>query len=137
MTEFELIIPGKPQPKRRARTFRNKKTGKICTNTPEETVRYENLIMWYFAQKYPRFKPLETAVKVNVVAVFKIPKKKKDKQFPLTDIDNIVKTVLDALNKLAYQDDRQVTEIEAKKRWINGEEMERIEVKISEIGDDV
>ena len=33
------------------------------------------------------------------------------------DIDNIVKVVLDALNKLAFIDDNRVTKIEVEKRY--------------------
>ena len=35
----------------------------------------------------------------------------------LEDIDNIVKVVLDGLNKVAYEDDKQVIEVKALKFW--------------------
>ena len=43
------------------------------------------------------------------------------------DIDNIIKIVLDALNKMAFRDDSQVTKIEVEK--IYGP-VEKIKVKI-------
>ena len=48
------------------------------------------------------------------------------------DVDNIIKVVLDALNKVAYQDDTQVVEVIAIKRWSNES---RLKVIIEEIGE--
>jgi crossover junction endodeoxyribonuclease RusA len=36
-----------------------------------------------------------------------------------SDLDNIIKPILDALNGLVYIDDKQITDIQAKKRAIN------------------
>ena len=48
------------------------------------------------------------------------------------DADNIVKVVLDALNKVAYRDDAQVVELVAIKRWSN---TSKLKVVIEEIGE--
>ena len=132
--EFEVIgdIKGKARP--RVNTYTCK------AYTPENTKDYEMLIKQYFKLKYPRFVPLENRVAVNIVAQFKIPKTvtKKDKGLieegllsptKKPDIDNIVKIVLDALNKMAFKDDNQITKLEVEK--IYGQE-EKIIVKIEE-----
>ena len=41
------------------------------------------------------------------------------------DIDNIVKIILDALNKIAFKDDNQITKIEVEKRYSKEERRNR------------
>ena len=57
----------------------------------------------------------------------------EDKYWCITkpDTDNVVKLVLDALNKTAYDDDNQVVKITAFKKWTLDDE--RIEFIIQEI----
>lgn len=132
--EFEVIgdIKGKARP--RMNTY----TGKAYT--PTNTKDYEELIKQYFKIKYPRYIPFENRVSVKIVAQFKIPKTatKKEKELiaegklsptKKPDIDNIIKIVLDALNKMAFKDDNQITKLEVEKHY--GEE-EKIFVKIEE-----
>lgn len=132
--EFEVIgdIKGKARP--RVNTYTCK------AYTPENTKDYEMLIKQYFKLKYPRYVPLENRVSVKIVAQFKVPKTatKKDRALieegklsptKKPDIDNIVKIILDALNKMAFKDDNQITKIEVEK--IYGE-VEKIIVKIDE-----
>ena len=132
--EFEVVgdIKGKARP--RVNTYTCK------AYTPENTKDYEMLIKQYFKIKYPRYVPLENRVSVKIIAQFKIPKTatKKDKALieegklsptKKPDIDNITKIVLDALNKMAFKDDNQITKIEVEK--IYGEE-EKIFVSINE-----
>lgn len=133
--EFEVIgdIKGKERP--RINTY-------TCTAyTPNNTKDYENLIKQYFKIKYPRYVPLENRVSVKIMAYFKIPKSttKKDKALieegklsptKKPDIDNIVKIILDALNKMAFKDDNQITKLEIEKFYTEDEE--KVIIKIEE-----
>ena len=132
--EFEVIgdIKGKARP--RVNTYTCK------AYTPENTKDYEMLIKQYFKLKYPRFVPLENRVAVKIVAQFKIPKTvtKKDKALieegflsptKKPDIDNIVKIVLDALNKMAFKDDNQITKLCVEKVY---SEEEKVSIVIEE-----
>ena len=134
MYEFEVIgeIKGKARP--RVNTY-------TCqVYTPNSTKDYENLIKQYFQIKYPRYIPLENRVSVTINAYFKIPKAttKKDKALieegklsptKKPDIDNVVKIVLDALNKMAFKDDNQITKLQVEKFY--GQE-EKIYIKVEE-----
>lgn len=133
---YEIEVPGKITGKARPRV--NTYTG--VAYTPTKTKDYENLVEQYFWLKYPRSKPLEGRINVKIVAHFPLPKQasKKDKEQMLLgniaptkkpDIDNIVKIILDALNKIAFADDNQITKMEVEK--IYGEE-EKVYVKIEE-----
>lgn len=126
---------GKIQAKQRPRF-----NGKFAY-TPKETVSYENWIKTCYLQKYANEKPIDTAVKVIINAFFEIPKstsKKKKVQMMENEIlptikpdtDNIAKIVLDALNGLAFDDDKQVVDLQVKK-WYNEEPS--VTVYISEI----
>lgn len=121
---YEFEVPGKVIGKGRPRL--NTYTGIVYT--PTKTKDYETLIEQYFLLKYPKFKILEGRIKVNIVAYFSIPKtinktnKKKmldDNISPTKkpDIDNIVKAVLDSMNKFAFKDDNQITSLEVEKKY--------------------
>lgn len=121
---YEFEVPGKVIGKGRPRL--NTYTGIVYT--PTKTKDYETLIEQYFLLKYPKFKILEGRIKVNIVAYFSIPKttnktnKKEmldDKISPTKkpDIDNIVKAVLDSMNKFAFKDDNQITSLEVEKKY--------------------
>lgn len=133
---YEFEVPGEIIGKARPRL--NSYTCQVYT--PPKTKDYELLVKQYFKIKYPRYKALEGRVAVKIVAYFKIPKSatKKDKELiaegkisptKKPDIDNIVKIILDAMNKVGFKDDNQITKIEVEK--VYGEE-EKIYVKIEE-----
>ena len=121
---YEFEVPGKVIGKGRPRL--NSYTGVVYT--PTRTKDYESLVEQYFLLKYPRFKALEGRIKVSIIAYFSIPKttKKADINEMLEnnisptkkpDIDNIVKAVLDSMNKFAFKDDNQITKLEVEKKY--------------------
>jgi len=133
---YEFEVPGKIIGKGRPRL--NSYTG--CVYTPTRTKDYENLVIQYFMLKYPRFKPLDGSVKVEIIANFEVPKsaKKSDKELMLEnkinpikkpDIDNIVKIILDAMNECAFKDDTQITKLSVEKKY---SETENVYVRIEE-----
>lgn len=132
--EFEMI--GDPVGKARPRM--NTRTGRAYT--PTNTKLYEYSLRQWFIREYPYFKPIESRVKVTIIAYFSVPKstsKKKEAEMlnqnisptKKPDIDNIIKIVLDAMNKFAFRDDTQVTELEIKKKY---DKTPRIYIKIEE-----
>lgn len=137
---MKFAIIGKPQGKQRARvsTF----GGYAKAYTPQETVAYENRIMYAFKQAVDG-KPSpywEMPVIVQIRAFYGIPKsfskRKKEEAVncilrPQTkpDIDNVVKVVCDALNSVAYKDDTQVIKVVAEKYYADEP---RVEVEIDE-----
>ena len=132
--EFEVIgkINGKARPRL------NMYTGKVYT--PTNTKDYENLIREYIKIKYHRNEILKGRIKVTIVAYFAVPKSTstKDRENMLLgnisptkqpDIDNIVKIVLDALNKYVFEDDNQITKLDVEKVYA---EEEKVYVAIEE-----
>lgn len=119
---IRITIPGQPQGKGRARVCL--KGGYARAYTPDKTAAYENLIKLAYGNRGISVLPVE----LTVTAFYGIPKgfsrKKRTEALagrirPLTkpDIDNVVKVVCDALNKVAYNDDTQIVKITAEKYY--------------------
>lgn len=117
----KFIVNGAPRGKQRARTFYNARMGKMQSITPEATKDYESLIRWSFKQAGGEYAG-DKDIKLRIAAVYPIPKsfsKSKRQEaiegriFPKVkpDIDNIAKSVLDALNGVCYADDKQVVDL--------------------------
>ena len=137
MEKYSFRIPGEPVGKARAKTVKNKYTGKTMSYTPEKTANYENLVKVCYKGVYFGDSP----IKVGIDAYFKVPtsysqKKKHQCLFnscPVTkkpDCDNIAKIICDALNGIAYDDDKQIIELTVRKRWA---EFAHVEVEICSI----
>ena len=133
MAIIELEVLGEVVGKQRPRLT---KTGHVYT--PRKTASYEAYIRLAFQEKYPDFKPLEEALKLEIIAYYPIPKsvaaKKREAMLSnqvlptkKPDIDNVLKSVLDALNGIAYKDDVFITDISISKRYA---EMPKIVIKI-------
>ncbi len=119
---MEFIVEGDPQGKARPRFSRRSGT----VYTPSKTARYEKEIRQAYIAAGGKMIPAGSYVAVTVDAYFKIPKsytkrKRLDCEHNIIrpdkkpDIDNVVKVVLDALNKVAYEDDKQVVGIICRK----------------------
>lgn len=124
MSEIKSIfIAGEVQAKQRP-----KFNGRFAY-TPKETVSYENLVkIQYQAQcgnyRYPDDVPLIVAIFVHIEPPQSASNIKKTRmlnqvEYPLKkpDVDNIAKIILDALNGIAYRDDKQVVTLLVKKSY--------------------
>ena len=100
--------------------------------TPKRTKDYEERVLRAFCSSYSGFYPMfgkDTPVSISINVYQAIPKswsKKKRLQaesgeiVPLSrngDADNIAKSILDALNGFAYEDDCQVTTLMITKQY--------------------
>ena len=103
--KFEVL--GVPRSKQRPRVcnFRGRK----FSYTPKTTKDYENLIKSSYLAVSQKFWSKDLPVKMDIVAFFPIPKQLK-KLLPTCspDLDNVAKSVCDALNGVAYFDDSQI-----------------------------
>lgn len=131
-----LCIPGQPQGKARARTVMQ--GGKAHSYTPAKTAAYEALVAGTYKTTFPGAEAATGAVEVAIRAIYEVPKSWPRKRkaealagmIPVTtkpDCDNILKIVCDALNGIAWVDDKQI--VFAKVRKMYGVEP-RVEVEI-------
>lgn len=111
--KFEIYIPGTPVAKGRPRV------SKYGTYTPKKTADFESYVEYCWAAEYGNIKPSDKPLNVSIVFRMPIPKKTSKKNrvgmvngdichTKKPDLDNMAKTVLDALNGLAYIDDSQI-----------------------------
>lgn len=134
--KYEFEVPGKITGKGRPRV----NTTTAIAYTPTKTKEYEELVKQYFIIKNRGVKPLEGRISVTIKAYFGIPKNASKKQreemlnnnispVKKPDIDNIAKIILDALNKLAFNDDNQIIKLSIEKIY---SEEEKVYVKIEQ-----
>lgn len=114
-----IIVPGEPSPKKRPRTFTT--GGKIRTITPSATKKAEELIALY-ALKARWRNPVDGPV--IMLCWFYIT----DKRVWRSDVDNLAKTVLDALEGICYTNDTNIMDLIARKRFRDDEPQTVIEV---------
>ena len=133
-----IVVEGTIRGKQRPRF--NTKTGRAFT--PGQTLNYENWIKQCYIEQSNKL--LNGPIRARIEIYYSVPKsyfKTKRKieaikdgiDYPMKkpDADNVAKIVLDSLNKIAYEDDKQVVELTVIKRWTF--DNERIEFEVEEI----
>lgn len=108
--------------------------------TPTRTSTFEEKVKSAFLEKYSiqiglTEKPLVATIKVYFETPKSLSKKKRTSLMytpynKRPDCDNLAKSILDALNGLAYKDDKQITYLTIEKLY--GEE-NKIEVDLEEV----
>lgn len=116
----KFTVLGKPQAKQRPRVTR------FGTFTPKETVMYENCVKFEYERQSGV--TLDGAIRATIICYYPIPKSVSKKQreqmekgeTPYThksDCDNLAKSILDALNGIAYRDDALISELHVYKYY--------------------
>lgn len=100
MRPISFFVEGQPIPKARPRV------GWRRALTPSTTVAWQDTIGWTFRLRFPGRKPIPRDVPVSILV---------SAYFPVSswrsirgDLDNYLKAIMDALNGLAWEDDKQV-----------------------------
>lgn len=134
---IKFTVPGKPVGKQRPR-FSRTFTG-VRAYTPRKTQEYENLVR--ISYRAVSKQKLEGAISATIYGYFEPPQSISKKQreqmlkgnishIKKIDSDNLAKSILDALNGVAYDDDSQVCLLIVQKLY--GEKA-RVEVVLEEI----
>lgn len=123
---ISFIVPGRPTGKKRPRFARN--GGHVRTYQPKEDKEREALIAACYMREAmassQMLKPYEGGIVIEITSVFMPPtswsKAQRADPGPMLskpDADNIAKSVLDALNGIAWRDDKQIVDIRSRKQW--------------------
>lgn len=129
---IQFTVPLEPVAKGRPRVYNRRAV------TPEKTRLFEGRFRTMAAQYEPE-SPIEYPVKVALVFYQKRPKRLRRQKDPegrvicpmKPDIDNLIKSVLDAMERW-WRDDKQVVSITAVKYYAEKTGKPRIEVCVSE-----
>lgn len=133
----EFTVPGEVCAKGRPRFVNRGRF--VQTYTPDKTVNYENLVRLSFMQA--ECEKLSGAIKAEIKVFMQIPKSESMKKKAAMmggqirptkkpDADNCAKSVLDALNKIAFDDDSQIVELHVNKYY---SENPRVTITLEEI----
>lgn len=118
-----FMVLGDPRGKERPKFARRGAYTKAYT--PAKTREYERKVRSAY-QRYCNDLKLEGPISANIYSEFSIPKSLSKKKKELLDgsyhtqkpdNDNIVKIVLDPINEVAFDDDKQVAVVNAEKRY--------------------
>lgn len=101
-TLIQLTVLGEPVAKARPRLG-----VRGHTYTPRRTVHGEEKVLSYLKAWYPALRPAEGCFSVSVDCYFK--------GAPKVDVDNLLKLVLDALNRRVWHDDSAVVQAYVRK----------------------
>jgi len=138
--QVRFTVLGEPKGKGRPRATVSGGYAKVYT--PKDTVMYENLVRLEYRQQCGDYMFPEGAVlDMRIAAFYSIPKsasKKKRKQMedgsirPVKkpDMDNVVKSIADSLNGVAYRDDTQIVDCAVRKFY---SDKPRVVITIKEI----
>ena len=128
--------------------FKAKQRPRFCKSgfvfTPKDTVMYENYVKNMAIQAMENQEICEAPLEAFITFYCEIPKSYSKKrieainnglEYPTKkpDLDNLAKTILDALNKVCYRDDSQVVFLAVKKRYGS---CEKVDVLIRDISND-
>ena len=135
---LEFVVYGRIMPKERPRVVRGRVYTPKRTKDSEENIGFAYKIA-HHGKRFERGVPLRLSADFFFVG----PKSSKKKAAQMLsgeirptkrgpgDADNLLKTVADALNGVAYEDDSQIVEVEARKYF--GEEYKTV-IRIEEVG---
>jgi len=127
---MRIVVYGNPTPKGRPKVAIRGKFASVYT--PKETREAEDSFIAQAIKSKPET-PLEGPLSVSI-SFFKLKPKSYSKKIvhwdKKPDLDNLAKLVLDAMNKIFYQDDAQIVELTCRKGF---SDRPRTEVEIRKV----
>lgn len=115
MQSWTMFVEGQPIPKARPRVWQGQ------AFTPEKTRTYETRVGW--AARATGVLPAAGDVRITLAFLRTGARR--------ADLDNLCKAVIDGLNGIAYDDDKQVTELHAS--VVYGSDKPGVHIAIGEI----
>ncbi len=122
-TSYKIIIPGIPVPKARPKVACTGKHAIIYT--PAKTREYEKVVESNAAKQIPAITANNCPIRMKLVFCLKRPKG-RNSGYPSKkpDIDNLIKSVMDGLKGVCYNDDSQVVAVDAVKVYGDNPQVE-------------
>lgn len=134
MKEIKIFIneQGVAKGRPRFRVLGNKRVGGrlipiISTYTPAKTKKFEKLIAQEYEDQAKKYKFKDSPLAVTIKFIFepcKSTSKKRRAELirqkwhtQKPDLDNLTKSILDALNDIAYADDNEIAKLSLEKIW--------------------
>ena len=121
----EIAIQIRPMPSPRPRVYGKR------TVMPEPYMDYKSVI----ENKCKSFSKIDGDIKATLLFHFKKSKShgRNKMSMPVGDCDNLAKSVLDALEGIAYENDRQIVELIVKKGY---SDTDLVEIRLEKVEND-
>lgn len=143
MRRVEFVVHGNPVPQGRPQFARI--GNRVTAYDPQRSRNYKQLVRFWATQylkKINGWRPFETAVCVELIFYLPIPASwSKERRIKAAegvtrpigrpDVDNLVKSVTDAVLGILWVDDSIITDLTAKKRYTA--DLARVEIKVTEV----
>lgn len=131
MRQVKFSVVGPPVPKSRPRVVTKGK--RRFAYTPKRVRDWEDIIREEARKHFER--PFDWPVVVSLIFLMPRPKSRRLEYWVSTtpDLDNLEKSVLDAMNEVAYTDDRLVVVKSSSKRYVQKEEEPGVHVIVTAI----
>jgi len=110
----------------------------VRTYTPKKTAQWEALAALALADQWCE-RPLDCPISIGILALFPRPQRMVWKTKPMErepycqtpDVDNVVKAVLDAVEKAGVlKDDKLIWSVDCIALYCSGDESPRVEVRV-------
>ena len=111
---MKFVVPGRPVPKLRHRW------GRTIVYTPKKVREYEERVGWCAREAGVKLAPGPFLVQIDLYL----------HGGRVGDVDNYAKSILDALNGVAWEDDEAVKRIEVERFTANSKKEQRAEITI-------
>lgn len=114
--EYNLVVNGEPNSLKRHRFSK----GKTYNPSKQDQITFADSLNW-------NSDPITSDMSIQLKFYFERPKSHKKNiakqpKHPLKkDLDNLVKFVLDAMNKVVFDDDKRVIQITASKEYVSSD----------------
>jgi Holliday junction resolvase RusA-like endonuclease len=132
-----FVVLGTPRPQGSGAMVTSRTTGKSFKKYSAPSVRWRNIVIDALAEQQEDWEMVPAEVPVAVVLTFRFARPKSHSQKRRhtdgrlkangTDIDKLVRLMLDAMTVArVIDDDRQVSDLMASKRWCSDDEPEGV-----------
>ena len=145
MRSLYVEIPGAPvaQPRPRVTSFKDGQGNpRVRVYDPPAASKWKAETRYLIQVKFPNYKPMEGPISLRVIFYMPRPKtgwvstqSRREKHLPHTkkpDLDNLVKSLKDALTGAVWKDDSQVCSLSMTKVYAKHSESPRIKVLVQE-----
>lgn len=135
---IELLIPAIPIAQPRPRAVNVQGRSMLVSNPAKHPVTAFKATCQLIARNEYQGPPLDGPISLTIVFILPRPKVKIWKKQPMPrerhnkrpDLDNLVKSVVDALSGLLWRDDAQIYHVDASKFVASGEEQPHVGISV-------
>jgi crossover junction endodeoxyribonuclease RusA len=131
---IEFVVPGRARTKGSLKAIRTRYGRTVLIQSNKKEPSWAATVRGFARRSTRTLAQLPTAITISVDVELKRPRRTSGNSSPVRrssgDVDKLLRSILDALTGVAYQDDSQVVEATIRKRF---SEVEQVTIRIQEV----